>query len=97
MIQKNLLALLKNYKFFFKISGVDAYNFCLLAEGKIDLVMESGLKPYDVIPHVPIIENAGGVITDWKGNKNFEKGEILAAANKILHSKFLSYVKSKIY
>ena len=93
---KKIFNFFKNYKFFFKISGVDAYNFCLLAEGKIDLVMESGLKPFDILPHVPIIENAGGVITDWKGNKNFEKGEILAAANKILHSKFLSYIKSKI-
>lgn len=86
----------KNYKFFFKISGVDSYNFCLLAEGKIDLVVESGLKSYDILPLVSLIENAGGIITDWKGSKNFEKGEILAAANKILHSKFLKYFRSKI-
>ncbi len=38
----------------------------------------------------------GGIITDWKGNKNFNRGEILAACNKILHSKFLKYIKSEI-
>ena len=93
---KEIFYFFKNYKFFFKISGVDAYNFCLLAEGKIDLILESGLKPYDILPHVSIIENAGGIVTDWKGKKNFERGEILAASNKILHSKFLKYFRSKI-
>jgi len=93
---KKIFNFFKNYKFFFKISGVDSYNFCLLAEGKIDLVMESGLKSYDILPIVSLIENAGGIITDWKGNKNFNRGEILAACNKILHSKFLKYIKSEI-
>lgn len=93
---KRIFNFFKNYKYFFKISGIDAYNFCLLAEGKIDLLMETGLKSYDILPNVSIIENAGGIITNWKGEKDFKKGEILAAANKTLHSKFLSYVKSKI-
>ena len=47
--------------------GGDCYAYGLLASGFIDLVVESGLKPYDFLALVPIIEGAGGVITDWQG------------------------------
>ena len=36
--------ILKRYKGFYKITGSDAYNFCSIAEGKIDVLIESGLK-----------------------------------------------------
>jgi len=35
----------------------------------VDLVVESGLKPYDFLSLVPVIEGAGGSITDWRGDK----------------------------
>ena len=38
----------------------------MLAAGHVDLVIETELKPYDVIPLVPIITGAGGVITTWE-------------------------------
>uniref|UniRef100_J3KYH5 Histidinol-phosphatase n=2 Tax=Oryza brachyantha TaxID=4533 RepID=J3KYH5_ORYBR len=49
--------------------GCDCYAYALLASGFVDLVVESGLKPYDFLSLVPVIEGAGGSITDWKGNK----------------------------
>lgn len=49
--------------------GCDCYAYALLASGFVDLVIESGLKPYDFLSLVPVIEGAGGSITDWKGNK----------------------------
>lgn len=47
--------------------GCDCYAYALLASGFVDLVIESGLKPYDFLSLIPVIEGAGGVITDWKG------------------------------
>ncbi|KAH9319900.1 hypothetical protein KI387_021669, partial [Taxus chinensis] len=49
--------------------GCDCYAYALLASGHVDLVIECGLKLYDFLALVPVIEGAGGVITDWKGNK----------------------------
>ena len=47
--------------------GADCYAYAQLASGFIDLVVEGGLKPYDYCALVPVIEGAGGVITDWQG------------------------------
>ncbi|CAI0377476.1 unnamed protein product [Linum tenue] len=47
--------------------GCDCYAYALLASGYVDLVVESGLKPYDFLALIPVIEGAGGIITDWKG------------------------------
>ncbi|KAK9165442.1 hypothetical protein Scep_000633 [Stephania cephalantha] len=49
--------------------GCDCYAYALLASGFVDLVVESGLKPYDFLSLIPVIEGAGGVITDWKGHQ----------------------------
>ena len=48
-------------------NGADCYAYAQLASGFIDLVVEGGLKPYDYCALVPVIEGAGGVITDWQG------------------------------
>lgn len=50
------------------IYGGDCYNYGLLASGHIDLVMESGLKLYDYAALVPVVEGAGGMMSDWQGN-----------------------------
>ena len=47
--------------------GADCYAYAQLASGFIDLVVEGSLKPYDYCALVPVIEGAGGVITDWQG------------------------------
>ncbi|MGB1361136.1 MAG: inositol monophosphatase family protein [Alphaproteobacteria bacterium] len=49
--------------------GGDAYNYCRMTAGDNLIVMESDLKPYDFLPLVPIIKNAGGYIADWNGNE----------------------------
>jgi inositol-phosphate phosphatase/L-galactose 1-phosphate phosphatase/histidinol-phosphatase len=51
----------------FARAGGDCYAYAQLASGFIDLVVEGGLKPYDYCALVPVIEGAGGVITDWEG------------------------------
>ena len=46
--------------------GGDCYAYCMLAAGHVDLVIETELKPYDVLPLVLIIAGAGGMITSWE-------------------------------
>ena len=65
--------------------GGDCYGYCLLAAGHIDLIVEAGLKPYDVVALIPIIERAGGVITTWEGDRAEGGGRIVAAGDKRLH------------
>jgi myo-inositol-1(or 4)-monophosphatase len=65
--------------------GGDCYAYCMLAAGHVDLVIESGLKPYDVVPLVPIITGAGGVITTWDNGSPLEGGRIIAAGDRRVH------------
>ena len=65
--------------------GCDCYAYCMLAAGHVDLVIESGLKPYDIVALIPIIEGAGGIVTSWDGGSAAGGGRILAAGNKALH------------
>ena len=44
--------------------GTDCYGYAMLAAGQVDLVVEVGLQAYDIVALIPIIEAAGGMITD---------------------------------
>jgi myo-inositol-1(or 4)-monophosphatase len=65
--------------------GGDCYAYCALAAGFVDLVIETNLKPHDVIALTPIIEGAGGVITTWDGEEVVNGGRILAAGDRRVH------------
>ena len=65
--------------------GGDCYAYCMLAAGHVDLVIECGLKPYDVIPLIPIIAGAGGVVTTWDGGAATKGGRIVAAGDRRMH------------
>jgi inositol-phosphate phosphatase/L-galactose 1-phosphate phosphatase/histidinol-phosphatase len=67
--------------------GGECYQYAMLASGHIDLVVEGDMDPYDYCAHVPIVEGAGGVITDWQGGPlGLGSGDkVLAAASPELH------------
>src|SRR5246500_5555119 len=69
--------------------GGDCYAYCVLAAGHIDLVIETELKPHDVLPLIPIIEGAGGIITTWENGRPHEGGRIVAAGDKRVHAQAL--------
>lgn len=73
--------------------GGDCYYFCLLAMGLIDLVVEAGLEPYDIQALVPIVENAGGVVTTWSGGPAGNGGQIVAAGDPSLHRQALEMLR----
>lgn len=65
--------------------GTDCYAFAMVAAGTVDIVADPGLKPYDIVALIPIIEKAGGVITTFDGRPAENGGDILAAATPELH------------
>jgi fructose-1,6-bisphosphatase/inositol monophosphatase family enzyme len=69
--------------------GGDCYAYCMLAAGHVDLIIESGLKPYDIVALIPIIEGAGGIVTTWNGEPAVQGGAIVAAGNEALHAQAL--------
>jgi len=69
--------------------GGDCYSYCLLAAGHLDVVIESGLKGYDIVALIPIIERAGGRVTTWDGGAATQGGRILATGDAHLHDRLL--------
>ena len=77
--------------------GGDAYNDGLLAMGQIDIIMEADLKFYDVAALIPVVEGAGGLISDWQGNlirKDGFDGRVLATSHRSLHGSILENIRS---
>jgi myo-inositol-1(or 4)-monophosphatase len=66
--------------------GGDCYAYCMLAAGHVDLVIETELKPHDVIALIPIITGAGGIVTTWEGGAPEGGGRIIAAADERVHA-----------
>ena len=66
--------------------GADCYAYMMLASGQIDLVVEAGLKPYDIMPLIPIIEGAGGIVTTWDGAPVETGGAVIAAGDARVHA-----------
>lgn len=66
--------------------SADCYAFAMLAAGHVDLVIDTGLQPYDIMALIPIIEKAGGMVTQWNGGKAEKGGDIIAAATPELHA-----------
>ena len=79
---------------YFGTATFDALNFCLLAEGKVEAVIETNLKPFDIVPLIPIIEKAGGIVSTWNNKPAVKGGNILASSNKKLHNKIIKILKS---
>ncbi len=67
--------------------SLDAYAYGLLAIGELDIVAETSLQLHDYAALRPVVEGAGGVITNWRGEPvgSDDDGEVLAAATPELH------------
>jgi myo-inositol-1(or 4)-monophosphatase len=72
--------------------GGDCYCYTQLAMGLTDVVIETGLQPYDIQALIPIIEAAGGVVTDWQGGPCDQGGDALACGDARLHALLLERI-----
>jgi myo-inositol-1(or 4)-monophosphatase len=71
----------------------DCYGYLLVASGGGDIMLDPMMNPWDIIPLVPIIQGANGVITTWSGT-NASQGDSCVAANKALHPQVLELLNS---
>ncbi|KAL8123413.1 bifunctional phosphatase IMPL2, chloroplastic-like [Apium graveolens] len=82
----------------------ECYNYGLLPSGFIDVIVQSYLGPYDFLAFIPIIEGAGGVVTDcdceklhWEASSMYKAPKyyrIIAAGDAQVHQDALIYLKN---
>jgi histidinol phosphatase-like enzyme (inositol monophosphatase family) len=75
--------------------GGDCYAYCLIALGQVDLVVEASLQPYDIVPLIPIVEAAGGVVTGRHGESAVDGGFVIAAATPEIHAEALALIDKR--
>ena len=78
-----------------RMSG-DAYMFALVAMGTVDIVIEAGLKAWDIDPVIPVIENAGGVVANWRGESMGRHGgqTVVVGDQRVLDEALISLKRS---
>ena len=65
--------------------GGDCYAYCMLAAGLIDLIVETDIKPHDIVALIPIVTGAGGIITTWENGPAQAGGRIVVAGDARVH------------
>lgn len=75
--------------------GGDCYGFALVAAGCIDLMVDPLLMPYDIVPLIPIIEQAGGIVTDIESKSPLQGGTVIAAGNAELHAAAVAVLRGE--
>ena len=91
--QKKLLSYLHEHCWLSSYGG-DAMQYCLLAQGRIDMVIENQMEIHDYAAVAPIVKEAGGCISDFDGNSldSSHSGQVLATANSTLHEMALELI-----
>lgn len=77
------------------VYGGGCLAYGVLANGRVDMCLDASFEPFDYMALVPIIEGAGGVITDWNGDALTldSDGKLLATGSMALHQKALALLK----
>jgi len=65
--------------------GGDCYHYCMLAAGLIDVIVETEIKPYDIVAIIPIVAGAGGIVTTWDNGPAQGGGRVIVAGDKRVH------------
>jgi myo-inositol-1(or 4)-monophosphatase len=71
----------------------DCYGYLLVASGGADIMLDPMMKPWDILPLIPVIQGANGVITTWSGT-DASQGDSCVAANKALHPQVIEVLNS---
>ncbi|HEX6795867.1 MAG TPA: histidinol-phosphatase [Casimicrobiaceae bacterium] len=74
--------------------GGDCYCYTQIAMGLVDIVIETGLKAYDIQSLIPLIENAGGIVTNWEGGPCDRGGDVLACGDPALHAQLVAAIRA---
>tara|TARA_Y100000996_G_scaffold407667_1_gene385563 strand:- start:642 stop:1448 length:807 start_codon:yes stop_codon:yes gene_type:complete len=74
----------------------DSLSYALLAEGRIDIVIQCANKIWDIHPIIPIVKSAGGIITTWDNKNAVKAGNILVSNNISNHRKIIKLLSPAI-
>lgn len=77
-------------------NGYDCYAYAMVAMGFMDVVIEAGLEAYDIQGIIPVVEGAGGIVTNWQGEKVTEGGQVVACGDKRLHEQVIGLLNTSI-
>jgi histidinol phosphatase-like enzyme (inositol monophosphatase family) len=77
--------------------GGDCYAYGLIAMGFVDLVVEARLEPWDIQALIPIVQGAGGIVTDWEGKPVHEGGRVIAAGDKHVHAQAMAVLRKSAH
>lgn len=72
--------------------GMDCYAYAIVASGHMDVVIESGLKPYDLMALIPVVRGAGGMMTNWHGDAPTTDGRLVAMGDAALETEILTHL-----
>lgn len=70
--------------------GGDCYLFAALALGFVDIVVEANFHAWDVSALIPLVEGAGGIITNWQGGSAQDGRTILACGDRRIHAEAMT-------
>jgi histidinol phosphatase-like enzyme (inositol monophosphatase family) len=74
--------------------GCDAYAYAMVAAGSLDLVIERGLKSWDIDAALPVLAGAGGLVTDWSGETvGAHGGDVVISGGEACLSQALSLLR----
>jgi histidinol phosphatase-like enzyme (inositol monophosphatase family) len=73
--------------------GLDCYAYAMVAAGHMDMVIESGLKAFDIAALIPVLHGAGGLVTDWRGGPAWSGGQVIAAGDARIHAQALDALR----
>lgn len=72
----------------------DCYLFAMLAMGFVDVIVEGAFKPWDIAALVPLVEGAGGIITNWQGGVWRDGDAVLASGDRRVHEQTIALLKA---
>ena len=72
--------------------GLDAFGYGQVASGRMDIIIEASMKPCDTRALIPVIEGAGGKITDWHGGNCKDGGQVVAVGDETLLPELYTYL-----
>jgi histidinol-phosphatase len=72
----------------------DFYGFTLVAQGSIDVMVDHGVHAWDIAALIPIVEEAGGVFTDWNGTRTIHSVDVVACS-PALHGPTLNILQPR--
>ena len=75
-----------------RLMGAAAVELCYIAAGRFEARIEAFIGPWDIAAGTIILQNAGGMITDFKGGDSYSSGSQVLASNGRIHRDLLNII-----